>query len=210
MYGVIVPIKRPAIAKSRLAELGDVVRQELCQAFAADTLTAITGCATVARVLVMTDDAHLALGLTELGVQVRPDAADDLNESLRQGAAELLRQDASLRLAAVFADLPALRSEELHHALEKAPTSEMAFVADAHRRGSTTVIAPSRELFRPRFGRDSRAAHLQAGVHELHVEAPGLRHDVDTPGDLTRAARLGLGPHTSYVVTRHALRLPIG
>lgn len=136
MYGVVVPVKRPAIAKSRLAELGDVVRRELCEAFAADTLAAVTECVAVARVVVVTDDAHLATDLADLGVQLIPDATDDLNESLRQGAAELVRQDASLRLAAVFADLPALRPAELALALDQAPADRMAFVADAQGRAA--------------------------------------------------------------------------
>src|SRR3954454_20963656 len=50
-WGVVVPVKRLDLAKSRLASYGDVHRQELALAFAADVVLAA---ATVARVLVVT------------------------------------------------------------------------------------------------------------------------------------------------------------
>jgi 2-phospho-L-lactate/phosphoenolpyruvate guanylyltransferase len=205
-YGVVVPVKPPAIAKSRLAELGDAVRRDLCAAFAVDTITAVTQCPLVSAVLVVTDDAAFAGGLSDLGVRLIPDGVgQDLNGSLRLGAAELHRQDPSLRLAAVFADLPALKPDELEAALRSAPDGRLSFVSDADQRGTTSVIAPTLELFRPQFGPGSRQAHLGAGAVELLVDAPGLRQDVDTPSDLAAALRLGVGPRTSFVATSHRL-----
>ena len=208
MYGVVVPVKPPAFAKSRLAALGDSVRQELCAAFAVDTVAAIAECALVQRVLVVTDDVSLAAVLAELGVDVIPDGvSDDLNGSLALGAAELLRRSPGLRPAAVFADLPALRPAELAAALEDAAEDRMSFVADAAGTGTTTVAAPSLELFRPAFGPDSRQAHVRAGAFEISRDVPGLRQDVDTPQDLTKVLRLGAGPRTAFVATLHAAAL---
>jgi 2-phospho-L-lactate guanylyltransferase len=200
MYGVVVPVKPPAIAKSRLAPLGDEVRRELCAAFAADTLASLTACPLVAAVLVVTDDAVLARSLEPLGVHVIPDGvSDDLNQTLRLAAAELCRRHPGLALAAVFADLPALRTEEVEEALSAAPEDVMSFVADADGDGTTTVVAPSLELFRPRFGHGSRQAHLDAGAWEIRLAVPGLRRDVDTPAELAAALDLGVGPRTSFV-----------
>jgi 2-phospho-L-lactate/phosphoenolpyruvate guanylyltransferase len=205
-YGVVVPVKPPAFAKSRLAALGDAVRQDLCAAFAMDTITAVVECRLVHSVLVVTDDALFASGLAGLGVRVIPDGvADNLNASLELGAAELLRHEPGLRLAAVFADLPALRPDELTTALLAADGEGLSFVADAANTGTTTVVAPSLETFTPRFGVDSRQAHLQLGGHEILADVPGLRHDIDTPADLAAALRLGVGPRTSFVATAHAL-----
>lgn len=207
MYGVVVPVKPPAIAKSRLAPLGDDVRRELCAAFALDTVAAIVECRLVGEVLVVTDDVLLARGLSELGVGVIPDGvSDDLNGSLVLGAAEVHRRRPELRLAAVFADLPALRPDELAVALEAASVDRMSFVADASGTGSTTVVAPTLELFRPRFGPESRRAHLDVGAHEITANVRGLRQDVDTPEDLATVLRLGAGARTAFVATRDALR----
>lgn len=211
-FGVLVPVKPPAVAKSRLAALGDDVRRALASAFAADTVSAVLACDLVERVLTVTDDHELAGELSALGSEVLPDAvADDLNGSLEQAAVELLRRGPGLRLAAVCADLPALRPEELEVALTAAATDRMSFVADHDCRGTTLVAAPDLTTFRPRFGHGSRVEHL-ASAAELHLDAvPTLRRDVDTPEDLREALRLGVGRHTrgalAWAHAGHGLRL---
>lgn len=200
-YGVVVPAKSPAVAKSRLGGLGDAVRRELAIAFAADTVEAALACDRVASVLVVTDDHELARELTSCGAMVIPDAAtDDLNTSLVQGAAELLRRRPGLRVAAVCADLPALRRDELSRALDAAPEDAMGFVADAEGVGTTLVTAPDLSTFRPRFGAGSRAEHLAWGAVEIDLDdLASLRRDVDTPDDLAEVLRTGAGSRTSQV-----------
>ena len=202
-FAVLLPVKPPAVAKSRLLELGDRVRRDLVIAFAADTATAALASSYVGAVLAVTDDFELAQGLSELGAHVIPDgAADDLNGTLDQAAAEAGRRWPELWVAALCADLPALRSEELSRALSAAPADRACFIADTSGVGTTMLIAPRRELFAPRFGPRSRQAHLDAGAIELNVaDAPTLRRDVDTPADLVAAERLGVGVRTSLVTT---------
>jgi 2-phospho-L-lactate guanylyltransferase len=204
-FGVVVPVKPPRVAKSRLAPLGDDVRRELVTAFAADTVAAVVECRRVGSVLVVTDDVELATGLTALGVSAIPDGRPGLlNESLRQGAAELLRRRPGLVPVALCADLPALRSSDLDGVLDAVPEEQCAFVADLDGRGTTLYTAPDWDRFNPQFGSTSRAAHLAAGAIELAAPATA-RRDVDTPDDLTDAQRLGLGPRTVLVATRFAL-----
>lgn len=201
-FGVVVPVKPPRVAKSRLAGLGDDVRRELVVAFVADTVEAVLGCALVGSVLVVTDDVELAQGLDTLGVTAIPDGRPGvLNESLRQGAAELLRRRPALAPVAVCADLPCLRSTDLDAALGSAPADRAAFVPDIASVGTTLYTAPDWERFRPRFGTASRAAHLEADAVEL-VAAESLRRDVDTPEDLEEARRVGLGPRTLMTLAR--------
>jgi 2-phospho-L-lactate guanylyltransferase len=206
-FAVLVPVKPPAFAKSRLGDLGDEARRDLATAFAVDTVTAALACASVERVLVVTDDHELAAGFAVLGVDVLPDGTvDDLNGTLRLAAAEMHRRDPSLRLVALCADLPALRADELARALEDAAPSGLSFVADAEGVGTTAVVAATLEDFAPRFGPGSRQRHLDAGAHEIDtVDVPSLRRDVDDRGALAEAQRLGLGPRTSLVVTSLAL-----
>ena len=202
-FAVLVPVKPPAFAKSRLRDLGDDARRDLAAAFAVDTVTAAAACPLVDRVLVVTDDHELARGLADLGVDVIPDGtSDDLNGTLALAAAEMHRRRPDLRLVALCADLPALRPEELAAALAAAPEDVMAFVADADGLGTTAVVAPSLDLFRPAFGPASRQRHLDAGAHEVDgVDVPTLRRDVDDRDDLVEALRLGVGPSTSLVTT---------
>jgi 2-phospho-L-lactate guanylyltransferase len=205
-FAVLVPVKPPAFAKSRLADLGDATRRELATAFAVDTVSAVMASPVVDRVLVVTDDHELARGLADLGVDVIPDGASDLNGTLVQAAAEMHRRDPHLGLVALCADLPALRPSELASALGATDPARMSFVADQERTGTTAVVAPTLETFRPSFGPGSRRQHLKADAFEVDgVDVPGLRRDVDDPDDLVAAIGLGVGPRTSMVTT--ALRL---
>ncbi len=209
-YGVLVPVKPTAVAKSRLAPLGDPVRRELAAAFALDSVAAALDSSAVARVLAVTDDFRLAAALREAGADVVPDGvSDDLNGALVQAAAELVRRDPALRLAALCADVPALRIDELDRALCAAPDDVMAFVADAEGTGTTLVTAPDLASFDPHFGPGSADAHRSSGAREIDlVDVPSLRRDVDTPADLEAALELGVGPRTSWTST--ALRRPPG
>jgi 2-phospho-L-lactate/phosphoenolpyruvate guanylyltransferase len=200
-FCVIVPVKAAAYAKSRLSSLGDRRRRKLVVAFAADTITAALRSTSVGAVVVVTDDHVLASGLRDLGVHVLPDgAADDLNESLVQAAAEAQRRWPGLRPVALCADLPALDTEQLTQALAVAAEHPAAFVADAAGDGTTLLAAASRQDFCPRFGPSSREAHRAAGAHEIvEIDVPSLRLDVDTPADLADAVALGVGQHTAEV-----------
>lgn len=202
-FAVLVPVKPVRQAKSRLASLGDEARRALVTAFAADTVTAAVRCAMVEGVLVVTDDHVLAASMTALGAEVVPDAVvDDLNGSLVQAAAEAQRRWPDLRPAALCADLPALDPVELAAALEAASAHLSAFVPDASGDGTTMLAAATREDFRPRFGPESRSAHVAEGAHEiLEVDVPTLRRDVDTPADLEDALALGVGGRTASAIS---------
>ncbi len=203
-FAVLVPVKPPAFAKSRLRDLGDQARRDLATAFAVDTVSAAVACPVVDRVLVVTDDHELARGLADLGVEVLPDGTtDDLNGTLRLAAAEMARRRPDLHLVALCADLPALRPDELTLALAAAQGPGMAFVADADGVGTTAVVAADLDAFRPAFGPGSRQRHLDAGACEVEgVDVPSLRRDVDDRDSLAEAVRLGVGPRTSFVATR--------
>lgn len=202
---VIVPVKPPATAKSRLG-LPDDLRRELAAAFAEDTVAACLASHPVAQVLVVTDDARLAQHLAAAQrCAVLPDGADDLNDTLVQAAHEAGRRWPALTPVALCADLPALRPADLAAALAEHASSEAAgdaaFVTDAAGTGTTLyTAAPGR--FAPRFGVGSRAAHLDAGAREITGALPTLRQDVDDAGDLGRALVLGVGPRTAVVLGR--------
>ncbi|HVM28062.1 MAG TPA: 2-phospho-L-lactate guanylyltransferase [Mycobacteriales bacterium] len=194
-WGVVVPVKRLDVAKSRLAPVGDRGRRALALAFAEDVVLACLASAVVCRVVVVTDDGPAAEALSALGAQVTPDLPRrGLDAALVHGARVLRADQPGLGVAAVAADLPALRPEDLTAVLSA--VRGRAVVADAAGRGTTLLAAgPGREL-QPAFGGSSLRRHLGAGA--VLVEAPaGVRRDVDTPADLEAALRLGVGPRTA-------------
>lgn len=193
---VIVPVKPPALAKSRLVPLPADQREELARAFALDTVAVARRTPGVVAVLAVTDDFRLAAQLRAAGCEVMPDgASDELNATLVQAAAEAVRRWPDALPVALCADLPALMVEELRAVLDRLPAAGPAFLRDRAGTG-TTLYASDRDSFDPRFGPDSAAAHLADGVHEIEVDAPSARADVDELSDLTAALRIGVGPHT--------------
>lgn len=196
MYVVLVPVKPPAVGKSRLVGLSVDDRRELAAAFALDTIAACTGAAKVGAVLVVTDDAAFAAAEAALGHDSIPDGvAGDLNATLRQAAAEAARRWPGSVPVAVCADLPALRPAELDTALSELAAGEAAFVADSEGVG-TTLYTASYAAFDPRFGHASAAVHAATGARALTADLPGLRRDVDDLDDLRAALELGVGART--------------
>jgi len=190
---VVVPVKPLVVAKTRLAGRQ---RHQLALGFAQDTVAAALGCRTVAEVLVVTDDAVVGKALGKMGAYVVPDKPDGgLNAAVRHGATLA----GANPVAALTADLPALRTADLTAALAAAH-GRRSFVPDTPGTGTVLLAAPAGVPLQPRFGPGSAAAHEASGAVRLTGEWPSLRRDVDTAADLAEAAALGLGPHTTALV----------
>ena len=208
---LVVPVKRLAVAKTRLAAYAGPHRRELALAFAADTVAAALACPDVAAVVVVTDEPDAADRLGAAGAVVVGDEPDaGLNPALVHGATEAARLHRGCGVGALSADLPALRPAELGRALAAAPDETACFVRDADGSGTTLLLARRPDLFDPAFGPASAAAHLRLGARELDAERGGgdglasLRRDVDTAEDLRAARDMGLGPATEAVLQQLA------
>ncbi|MGW0770344.1 2-phospho-L-lactate guanylyltransferase [Streptomyces sp. NPDC002676] len=201
-WTLVIPLKPLALAKSRLSDTAaDGVRPGLALAFAQDTVAAALACGAVAGVAVVTDDELAGRELAALGARIVPDApGSGLNAALRHGAAVVREMSPHVPVAALNADLPALRPRELSRVLEAAAEFPRAFLPDAAALGTTLLAAaPGQELL-PAFGTDSRARHRASGAAELRLPAvDSVRQDVDTGADLRAALALGVGRHTAAV-----------
>ncbi|MET8829699.1 2-phospho-L-lactate guanylyltransferase [Streptomyces sp. NPDC004610] len=204
-WTLVVPLKPLARAKSRLADTAaDALRPGLALAFAQDTVAAALACPAVRGVAVVTDDALAARELSALGAGVLPDEPGrGLNAALEFGAAKVRTALPNTPVAALNADLPALRPRELARVLDSAAQFPRAFLPDAAGIGTTLLTAsPGLEL-RPAFGPDSRIRHHTSGAQELILDSvDSVRQDVDTGADLRAALALGVGPRTAAVGAR--------
>lgn len=200
-YVVVMPVKPPALGKSRLVGPDDAQRRDLAEAFALDTAAACLAATRVAEVLVVTDDAHFARRLSELGCSCVPDGdSTGLNAALRQAVAESRRRWPELLPAAVLADLPALRPDDLDEALGSVVPGGASYVVDADGSG-TTLYTASYVDFEPSFGPDSAHAHRVGGALPIRGDLTSLRRDVDDLDDLRSAASLGLGVESARLAT---------
>ena len=196
-YVALVPVKPPALGKSRLVGLADDDRRALAAAFALDTVASCVASSEIAQVLVATDDASFSVELADLGAVTIPDGvAMDLNGTLRQSAAEARRRWPELVPVALTADLPAVHASDLDAALGEITPGEAAYVADATGLG-TTLYTAAHEAFDPHFGPGSALAHDATGARPIRAPLPRLRRDVDDLDDLEEALALGVGPRTA-------------
>lgn len=204
MYVVLVPVKPPALGKSRLVGLPGPQRRDLAAAFALDTIAVARSTPAVDRVLAITDDFRFAATLAEAGCEVLPDGVSgNLNATLEQAALEARRQWPDLRPVALCADLPALLVADLSEALRFAAGTGPAFVADEAGVGTSLYTAEYAD-FAPHFGTSSRQAHLDGGAVEVPGPLVSLRLDVDDVGSFGRALALGVGPRTAEAAGRRS------
>lgn len=198
-WTLVIPVKRTEIAKSRLAAAYPRHRQALARAFAVDTTAAALHTDGVAEVVVITDDVVVAEEVLALGAVVVPDTPDSgLNPALEHAADLAMRS--GYGVAALSADLPALRPDELAAVLVACGRGR-SFVADANGTGTTLLGAPDGRPLDPRFGRNSATAHLVSGASQVDLAGiDSVRRDVDTAADLAAAIELGVGPRTAAVL----------
>ena len=199
-FVAIVPVKRLAQAKSRLA-VPDRVRRTLAMAFAIDTISAVAGCPAVERVVVVTADprvrralAHKQLLFAEEGRTAGLAAAVE--------SARALTTEHGRGTVVVPADLPALTADDLERALERAVGHDAAFVRDARGDGTTLLVRAHASARKNAYGPASAARHAAAGFVELCGVAEGVSQDVDDLHDLDAASRLGVGPMTTALLSR--------
>ena len=203
---LIVPVKRLATAKSRLAPVfSGPTREGVVLAMLLDTLAAAGRVQAVGSVTVITPDEAAAAAAAELGAATMTDPTpaghdDPLNNAIV--VAERALTGAFANVMVLQGDLPALQSRELDEAIAAARRHPRSFVADRLAQGTSALCAFGVAL-EPRFGPSSSEQHRGSGAIELTGAWPGLRCDVDTAEDLTVARRLGVGPATSRALARH-------
>jgi 2-phospho-L-lactate guanylyltransferase len=200
-WAVVVPVKRLASAKSRLrGAIPGVPHERLALALVLDTVAAARACGSVTTVVVVTGDTVAAEALRAYGARIVPEPPGaGLNAALAHGAG--VAAGAEHPVAALTADLPALRPAELADVLRSAANrAGRAYVTDTGGTGTTLLAASPGVPLDPHFGAGSGQAHARSGARLLAGAGATVRRDVDTADDLFAAAALGLGPNTSAAV----------
>lgn len=207
---LIIPAKPLTEAKTRLTASGVPDAAAFAVAFLVDTLTAALATASVAHVLVVTeDDAIRELVEQEGGTAVMPPSdrartrtgAVGVNAAVAHAAAWADDPLGPGRRVVMVSDLPALRPIDLAAALDEARAIDRpALVTDAVGTGTTLLTAAHSAALRPCFGERSAQRHQALGYRAIRSPVPTLRRDVDVRDDLRAARQLGVGPRTAALI----------
>src|SRR5664280_1840360 len=108
-WRVIVPVKGPLTAKSRLHPPTGVTRPDLAHAFALDTITAAVAGIPPAHLVVVTSDEHTSAFVRDRGCIVVADQGDGLNSAIRRGIGHVQRVLGPGPTAVLLGDIPTLR-----------------------------------------------------------------------------------------------------
>lgn len=188
----LVPIKRFAVAKSRLE--GVLTRAEcttLAAHMARDVLRALGAAPDITGIAILTNEPDLAALSEAATARLIPEAADgDYCATLGAAAAELGRAGAR-HLLVLPADLPTLSAGDIQGLLaaHTAAPPHQVTICSATRDGGTNALVLTPPTALPfLFGPDSARRHLLAatsrGLAARQLELPAFARDIDTPDDV--------------------------
>lgn len=187
---LLIPIKEPTRAKTRLANLLTLEeRQQLVWAMFEDLCKALAAAKKAEHIFIVTNFQQAAEHAHSFGWQVLLEEAQESESASIDWASRLLKEqgfDAVMRLPA---DLPLVRGEDIDEllALElKAPKALL--VPSREGTGTNAIIRAPADLFASRFGPNSLARHkeeaLRVGVECLIVKNERIALDIDEPQDI--------------------------
>ncbi len=218
---VVVPVKRFASAKSRLAAvLAEVDRAAHARAFCEHVLDEVAACEAVAGILVATNCDDVERLAASRGAAVLRDGEERALGAIVDRALAHVAARGARAAIVLMSDLPRLATRDvwaLVRALEHHP---VALAPDRSDEGTNALGLAPPDRFATCFGtRGSFLLHLERARGEAAevavVRADGLACDVDTPDDLARLGPLrvagrALEVEPKAVVAREQLVAPEG
>ena len=188
---VLLPIKRPEDAKTRLSPwLSGTERKSLVLRMAKDVLDALEGFPTV--IVSPVDIRPLLEGYEFLFLR---HARPGLKSAVDAANAYAVKHGAR---ATIFmpADLPLVRKETLREIMALGER-HMVIMSPSRRGGIGLLYRRPPEIMRARFSSRSFQDNLrearEVGVDVYIYQSPELYIDLDTPGDVRRFLRMGDG-----------------
>lgn len=185
----VVPVKRFAVAKSRLAPGVEEMRKpELVAAMVADVLEAIAAARLVDRTIVVSREPRAAELAAAAGAELLSDFEDSSHSAAALAGIAAAEAAGAGCVALLPGDCPLLDPRELDKMLTGVPDPYVAVIPDRHGTGTNALVLAPPSAIEPSFGEGSRERHVAAaraagipfGVEEL----PSLGLDLDTPADI--------------------------
>lgn len=200
----LVPTKDLLRAKTRLAGvLAPAERRSLVLAMLTDVLGTLRAAPQLTGVALISRDPEVRALAARSGALLLDDPGDDLNDSLRAGAAQLAVRGAR-ELLVVPADVPLVTRADVEALVGALRMGAQIALAPAHDDGGTNALAltlPSRLMFQ--FGERSFERHLRLatnlGLRTAIHRSDTLGLDIDTLDDLCLLAEVS-GATATYTL----------
>jgi 2-phospho-L-lactate guanylyltransferase len=185
----VVPVKRFAVAKSRLAAgIEETRRPELVAAMVADVLTAIGAARLIERTIVVSQESAAAELAAAAGAELLIDFEDASHSAAALAGIARAEELGAPGVALLPGDCPLLDPRELDKMLTGVPDPYVAVIPDRHGTGTNALVLAPPGAIAPSFGEGSRERHVAAargaGIPYGVEELPSLGLDLDTPADI--------------------------
>jgi len=214
MKALLIPLKDPANAKTRLASIASAEdRRVLVWAMFEDVAAAASRAERPDRV-VLVSDCRPAIELAgSLGWDVlEEDQQQSESESVDRASRILAARgfDCVMRLPA---DLPLVKAEDIDDLLSiKLPAPGAILVPSLEGTGTNAIIRTPPALFPSRFGPNSLALHkleaARVGIDCAIFENDRVGFDVDEPSDVKRLLEVGAGSRSHVIAARLVSKAP--
>ncbi|WP_297159380.1 2-phospho-L-lactate guanylyltransferase [Thermogemmatispora sp.] len=205
--GALVPVKRLAAAKGRLAShLTPSQRARLVLAMLHHVVVTLQASGMLTRIVVVSADEHVRACATAWGAEGWPEEQPGHNGAL-EAAARRLQAEGVTALLTISADLPLLQVEEVKALLEQAQRYPVVLAPAHDGQGTNALLQRPPRLLPYLFGESSLQRYREAAqlrhLPYTRYESPGLALDIDTVEDLQRS---GLAESWEAARLSHCLR----
>jgi 2-phospho-L-lactate guanylyltransferase len=199
MKALLIPIKDPTHAKTRLAEvLSEEQRRQLAWAMFEDVSQAIATAREPDRVVIVSSYLPAIERARSIGWDVLIEESQTSESASVDWASRILSERGFETVMRLPADLPLVRAEDIDGLLSIELDSPGALLVPSREgTGTNAIIRTPPALFSSRFGPNSLALHKQeaarVGVECVIVNNAGIALDIDEPVDVELLLEEGRG-----------------
>jgi len=202
MKALLIPVKDPANAKTRIAGLLSAdERRRIAWAMFEDVSRAIATARKPDRVVMVTSFARAIDRANELGWDVLIEESQTSESTSVDWASRILSERGFDTVMRLPADLPLVRAEDIDELLSIQLSSPGALLVPSREgTGTNAIIRTPPSLFPSRFGPNSLMLHKQeaarVGVDCVIVDNARIALDIDEPADLKLLLESARGTET--------------